>query len=137
MGGGGTTAPGDQAEQGRAGVLVVDDHAPIRDLVRLVLEGEGYAVQEAADGAAALRRARAAPPGVILLDLEMPGLDGPGFLAAYRAGPGPHAPVVVLTAAPEAGRRAAALGAAGWLGKPFDVAALRTVVARVAGPPGR
>jgi len=133
VGGGGTTAP---AGRGRAGVLIVDDYAPIRDLVRLVLEGAGYAVREAADGAAALRRVRAAPPDAILLDLEMPGLDGPGFLAAYRAGPGPHAPVVVMTATTEAARRATALGAAGWLGKPFDLAELRAVVARVAGPPG-
>jgi CheY-like chemotaxis protein len=124
------------ADPGRLGVLVVDDSAPIRDLVRLVLEGEGYAVQEAADGAAALGRVRAAPPGVILLDLEMPGLDGPGFLTSYRAGPGPHAPVVVMTATPEPARWATALGAAGWVGKPFGVAQLCAVVARLAGPPG-
>ena len=49
-------------------VLVVDDHAPIRELVRAVLEGAGYAVREAADGAAALALAGRAPPAVILLD---------------------------------------------------------------------
>ena len=72
-------------DRGPTGVLVVDDHAPVRELVRLVLEGAGYAVREAADGAEALRRVRETRPGVILLDLAMPGLDGPGFVVAYRA----------------------------------------------------
>jgi CheY-like chemotaxis protein len=74
-------------------VLVVDDYAPIRALVRDVLEAAGYAVREAADGAAALALVRRAPPSVVLLDVGLPVLDGPGFLAAYRRGPGPHAPL--------------------------------------------
>ena len=106
-------------------VLVVEDHAPIRELVRAVLEGAGYAVREAADGAAALALARRAPPAVILLDVDLPVLDGPGFLAAYRRAPGPHAPVVLMTAAGPAGRAAGSrAGAAGHLGKPFGLAAL-------------
>jgi two-component system, chemotaxis family, chemotaxis protein CheY len=118
-------------------VLVVDDHAQIRELVRTVLEGAGYAVREAADGAEALRLARAAPPAVILLDVGMPVLDGPGFVAAYRRAPGPHAPVVVLTAAAAAARWAAELEAAGHLGKPFGLAALLAAVGRLAAPKGR
>ena len=113
-------------------VLVVEDHAPIRELVRAVLEGAGYAVREAADGAAALALAGRAPPAVILLDLDLPVLDGPGFLAAYRGAPGPHAPVVLMTAAApaDAARRAATLGAAGHLGKPFGLAELLAAVGR-------
>ena len=123
-------------DRGPTGVLVVDDHAPVRELVRLVLEGAGYAVREAADGAEALRRVRETRPGVILLDLTMPGLDGPGFVAAYRAQPGPAAPVVVMSAAPEAPRWAAVLGATGRVGKPFALPELLAAVARVVGPPG-
>jgi CheY-like chemotaxis protein len=113
-------------------VLVVEDHAPIRELVRAVLEGAGYAVREAADGAAALALAGRAPPAVILLDVDLPVLDGPGFLAAYRRAPGPHAPVVLMTAAgpADAARQAAALGAAGHLGKPFGLAELLAAVGR-------
>ena len=117
-------------------VLVVDDHAAIRALVRAVLEGAGYAVREAADGAEALRVARAACPAVILLDVGMPGLDGPGFAAAYRRAPGPHAPVVVLTAAGDPGGWAAAVGAVGHLAKPFAAAALLATTAQAAAGSG-
>src|SRR5215510_5828996 len=78
-------------------VLVVDDNPDVRAVVRDALEGAGYAVVEAADGAAALRLVRGMRPAAVLLDVDMPVVDGPGFAAAYRALPGPHAPVVVMT----------------------------------------
>ncbi len=104
--------------------MVVDDHAAIRELVREVLEGVGYTVREAADGAEALRLAREARPDLILLDIGMPVMDGRQFAAAYRLEPGPRAPVVVMTAAQDAARRSAELaelGVAGYLGKPFSM----------------
>jgi two-component system OmpR family response regulator len=122
------------AAASRADVLVVDDHPGIRDLVRDVLTAAGYGVRAAADGAAALRLATAAPPAVILLDVQMPGLDGPAFVAAYRRAPGPHAPVVVMTAADAPGW-AARLRAAGHLGKPFGVDPLLAAVRRFGGRP--
>jgi CheY-like chemotaxis protein len=126
-------------------VLVVEDEAPLRELVRQALEDEGCAVATAADGAAALahlRRARAAgeAPDVILLDMQMPGLDGWGFAAAYRREPPPRAPVVVMTAAPDARaarRWAAEAGAAACLPKPFDLEAFLTVVGRFTDCVGR
>ena len=119
-------------------VLVVDDEAPIRELVRQALEDEGCAVATAADGAAALahlRLARAAgeSPDVILLDIRMPVLDGWGFAAAYRREPPPRAPVVVMTAAldaRDARRWAAEVGAAACLPKPFDLEEFLAVVGR-------
>ena len=64
-------------------VLVVDDDAAIRELLRCVLEGEGHAVGEASDGMMALEAMRAsAEPLVVLLDLHMPRLSGEGVLAA-------------------------------------------------------
>ena len=120
---------------GWGGVLVVDDHEPIRGLMRAVLEGAGYAVREAGDGAAALRLALEARPAVILLDLGLPGPDGRQVLAADRRGPGPHAPVVLMSAAWSLEQYAAEEGAAG-LSKPFTVTELLAVVGRYVPPPG-
>jgi CheY-like chemotaxis protein len=84
----------------RAGdVLIVDDNENLRTLLRATPEGAGHKVVEAADGKEALRRARSGPRlALILLDLDTPVLDGPGFAAAYRVGPSPHVPVVVMSA---------------------------------------
>ena len=113
---------GGMAEAAGGGpVLVVDDDATIREVVDAFLSEEGYEVVTAPDGAAALARVRERPPGLILLDMRMPVMDGWAFARAYRRAPGPHAPIVVLTAAREAAERAAAIGADGVLGKPFDL----------------
>jgi GAF domain-containing protein/CheY-like chemotaxis protein len=80
-------------------VLVVDDDADFRDLARRMLEREGYAVIEADNGRAALDRLRDATPGVILLDLMMPEMDGFDFVAAVRANAAWRSlPIVVITA---------------------------------------
>ena len=80
-------------------VLVVDDDADFRDLARRVLEREGYSVVEAENGRAALARLRDTVPGVILLDLMMPEMDGFDFVAAVRAEAAWRAlPIVVITA---------------------------------------
>lgn len=129
---GGATGSPSASEQDRDSVLVVDDHAAIRELVREVLQSAGYAVREAPDGEVALRLAREAPPDLILLDVGMPVMDGRQFAAAYRQEPGRRAPVVVMTAAQDTGRWAAELDADGHLGKPFGVADLLATVARFA-----
>src|ERR671938_548867 len=92
-------------------VLVVDDDPDIREVIAEVLLDEGCAVETAPDGQVALQRVQAHPPDVILLDYKMPRCDGPQFVAAYRALPGQHAPIVLLTAAVSAKQRAAAVGA--------------------------
>ena len=69
-------------------VLVVDDDPDFRDLTRRMLEREGYTVLEADNGRAALDRLRDTIPGVVLLDLMMPEMDGFDFVAAVRADPG-------------------------------------------------
>ncbi len=80
-------------------VLVVDDDADSRHHVRTVLERDDWTVVEAGDGRAALECVASALPRVVLLDLEMPVLDGFAFLEAFRAVPGcADIPVVVLTA---------------------------------------
>src|SRR5262249_23211549 len=109
-------------------VLAVDDDDEIRELVRLILAESGYEVATAADGRAALDVARSFDPALILLDMRMPVMDGWEFARAYRGVPGKRAQVVVLTAARDARARADAVGADGWLAKPFDIVDLLSAV---------
>ena len=111
-------------------ILVVDDDAAIRRVVAAVLADEGYTVAEAPDGGAALARARAAPPRLILLDMRMPGMDGWEFARRYRRRPGPHAPIICVTAAVDAAARGAQIGAVAALAKPFDLDELVALVGR-------
>lgn len=110
-------------------VLVVDDDSSLRDIMQMVLVDEGYEVMVAADGEIALRLVQQRRPAVILLDVNMPVLDGPGFFRAYRQLPGPHAPVIVMTAGKSAARVAAEIGAEDFLSKPYN---LEDVFAKVA-----
>jgi CheY-like chemotaxis protein len=116
-------------------ILVVDDDPGIRGLVDLALSDEGYRVVTAADGAAALEVLAQQLPAIILLDMRMPIMDGWEFARTYRARPGPHAPIVVVTAAREATERAAQIAAEGVLPKPFRLAELLAVVATYAVQP--
>jgi two-component system, chemotaxis family, chemotaxis protein CheY len=109
-------------------ILVVDDEASIREMIEIVLSSAGYEVSTAPHGAAALDVVQRAPPNLILLDMRMPVLDGWGFARVYRQKPGPHAPIVVLTAARDAAARAAEIDADGYLGKPFNVDELLALV---------
>ncbi len=113
-------------------VLVVDDDASIRDLIEMALADRGYAVEAASDGAAALEVVGYTHPSLILLDMRMPGMNGWEFARAYRELPGPHVPIIVLTAARDAGERAAEISAEGFLGKPFDLNELLGIVAQYA-----
>ena len=80
-------------------VLVIDDECDMRQRTRLVLEKHGWSVVEAENGAQALEKVAHATPRVILLDLNMPVMDGFEFLRALRERPGcERVPVVVLTA---------------------------------------
>ena len=112
---------------------MVDDDEPVRRLLVWALTDEGYAVREAADGAVALARAQEAPPGLILLDMRMPVMDGWAFARRYHTRPGPHAPIICVTAAADAAAvaaRGAQIGAVASLGKPFDLDELLALVRR-------
>ena len=105
-------------------VLIVDDEPDIRRIAKLGLSRVGgMEVVEAANGAEALVRAKADKPDAVLLDVMMPGLDGPSTLARLREDPATSGiPVVFLTAKAIAVEleRLKVLGAAGVLTKPFD-----------------
>lgn len=114
-------------------ILLVEDDESIREFIEMALTDEGFAVETASDGVAGLAVASRIKPRLILLDMRMRGLDGWGFSRAYRQSPGPHAPVVVLTAARDAGASAAEIEADAFLAKPFDLDDLLTLVRRFLG----
>jgi two-component system chemotaxis response regulator CheY len=114
-------------------ILVVEDDESLRRLLFWTLTEEGYSVMEASDGAVALARVHEAAPGLILLDMRMPVLDGWEFARRYRARPGPHAPIICVTAAVDAAEVAARgtqIGAVASLSKPFDLDELLALVRR-------
>jgi CheY-like chemotaxis protein len=112
-------------------VLVIDDDRAFLGMLRSVLTEEGHGVLAATDGRAGLELARQSPPDVILLDVLMPGMDGPAFARAYAHLPGRHAPIVVLTgASPAAAGRIDT--AAAFLAKPFELDQLVGVLRAVA-----
>ena len=103
--------------------LVVDDSRVIRKVARRILEDIGFEIAEAADGQEALAWCRTAMPEAILLDWNMPGMNGIEFLKVLRTEPGGRAPVVVLcTVENERERMVEALdaGADEYIMKPFD-----------------
>lgn len=119
------------ASDGRPLVLVVDDDPDILDAVCDILEGEHYRVTRARHGQEALERVAEERPAIVLLDLMMPVMDGVAFARALRAQyTEDEIPIVVISADGNP-QRAAAVGARGFLAKPFDIDALLDEVASV------
>jgi CheY-like chemotaxis protein len=115
-------------------ILVADDKATGRELVRTVLESSGYTVIEAENGLEALRCAREVHPDLIILDIHMPGRDGFQVIQELRQDPAfAPTPIVALTASAMQGdrERAIASGFTGYLTKPIRLSALREEVARL------
>jgi len=114
----------------RPTLLIVDDHAAFRSLARRLLAAGGFeVVGEAADGHAALDAARELRPDVVLLDVQLPDLDG--FEVAVRLGAAEAAPAVVLTSSRDRsdyGARVERCGARGFIPKvELSGAALRAL----------
>lgn len=109
-------------------VLVVDDDPEIRDLVRWLLEDEGWTVETAADGRAALDQATRIRPALIVLDMGLPLLSGEEVARRLHDVYADPPPIVVVSADGRAGERAARIGAASFLHKPFDVDELADLV---------
>lgn len=118
-------------------VLVIDDDSNVRDTVAVMLEREGFQPVLAGDGQSGLERALALQPGLILVDLWMPGLNGAEVCKEIRAH-GMNTPVIVLSAAGEEMNKVQLLdiGADDYLVKPFRVrellARIRAVLRRAA-----
>ena len=123
----------------QAHLLVVDDDANIRTMLRRYLSGEGFVVSEAADGEAARAQLRKTPVDLVLLDVTMPGEDGFSLARAIRAGS--QIPIIMLTGKGDLIDRVVGLesGADDYIAKPFHLrevlARIRTVLRRTAAQP--
>jgi CheY-like chemotaxis protein len=120
-----------------ARILIVEDHPTMREAMRLVLEGEGFAIEEAADGQRALEMVRADPPDLVFLDMNIPGSSGAEVLSEMRSDPlTAGVRVIIVTADGEEGReRAIAMGADEYFTKPFSPITLLDTVERVLNEP--
>jgi len=115
--------PNPEAPDSRPLVLVVDDDMMIRLLIRESLEQAGFEVMEAEDGAKAIQRFTEKPPEIVLMDVEMPKLDGFSACAALRRLPhGQNTPIILVTGHDDAKtfNRGFDAGATDFLAKPIN-----------------
>ena len=117
-------------------ILAVDDSLTMREMIRLTLEPAGFTVHTADDGVHGTELLDDMAPDVIITDINMPRLDGFGFIQAVRDHSAHRStPILVLTteAQPEMKARARAAGATGWIVKPFDPVKLVKALQMVSG----
>ena len=104
-------------------VLVIEDNPANMELVRYILDKFGYAVDAAIDGESGVRMAQASPPGLVICDLQLPGIDGFGVLRQLKSMPQMRqVPVLAVTAYAMVGDRERVLAAGfdGYIAKPID-----------------
>ena len=115
-------------------VLTVDDSRVMREMLLQVLRSAGFTVFQAEDGVEGLELLEQAAPDVIITDINMPRLDGYGFIERVR-NEGPHraTPILVLSTESSAEKkdRARRAGATGWIVKPFEAESLLGAIGRV------
>lgn len=117
-------------------VLAVDDSRTMRDMLNLALSSAGFTTHLAEDGMHGLEVLDGIEPNVIITDINMPRMDGFGFINAVRSkSKWSRIPILVLTteSADELKAKARAAGATGWIVKPFDPAKLVKALQMVAG----
>ena len=117
-------------------VLVVEDNERNRKLVRTVLEFRGYEIVELEDGEHTVARAKECKPVVVLMDIELPKVDGITALRMLRADPETaHIPVVAVTASvtPNERDRVVAAGFNAYISKPIDVMSFGVQIDKLAG----
>jgi two-component system KDP operon response regulator KdpE len=122
-----------------AKILIIEDDADTRQLLRIRLEGQGYETAAAADAVGAIQVAREERPDAILLDMGLPGGDGIVVMERLKSFPAlEHIPVIVVSARePSAtGARAAEAGAHAYVQKPIDHEALLSAIRSALGEAG-
>ena len=105
-------------------ILIVDDNEKNLKLIRDVLQFKGFATLEAADGEAAVRLAEDNQPALVLMDVQLPGMDGRAAMKAIKAGERTrNIPIIALTALAMRGTRESLLadGFDGYLAKPVEI----------------
>jgi CheY-like chemotaxis protein len=110
-------------------ILIVDDDPLIRELMTELLRDEGYQVETAADGAQGLELVERLTPALAVVDAEMPGLDGEGFVRALRRRH-QRLPVVAISVDRWSARSMVERGASAYLTKPFQLDDVVGTVAR-------
>lgn len=116
-------------------ILIVDDDDDFREALAEVLSQAGYPVQQAENGEVALARAAEEAPGIVLLDLKMPVLDGWGVVERLRKDPkSAHIPILILSAYGFEWE-SELLGAQGYVPKSVGTEEILERVRRAAGPP--
>jgi DNA-binding response OmpR family regulator len=136
-----TSSPADRPavpDRGSREIMVVEDEGYLRGLIRLALERAGYRVRDVADGEAALEAVAQRRPDLILLDVDLPGIDG--FVVCQRLEEDPSTagiPILMLTAMAEDAdrRRGLGVGADGYVAKPFGPFALLARIRAELGEP--
>ena len=122
------------ANKDRKRVLVADDNAVSRELIREILEYDQYEVIEGGDGGEALEKVRQHRPDLALLDIQMPVMDGNAVIRHIRADPAlSNLPVAALTAYAMQGDRERALAAGfnSYITKPIEIPDFRAQVAKL------
>ena len=122
-----------------ATILVVEDHSLSRELVTDLLEAAGYTVLQAEDGLGLLERVQAEQPDLILLDLQLPDIDGLTLAHQLMAYPETRQiPILAMSAhaSPERRAQVMAAGCVDFLTKPLDTQAVLSTVARFLGGEG-
>jgi len=114
-------------------ILYVEDNYDNRNLVRRVLESEGYLMEEASNAEGAMEKIQAVRPSLILMDINMPGIDGYALTARIKQTPGfATVPIVAVTANVMRGDREKSLeaGCDGYIQKPIDIDILSQQIER-------
>jgi two-component system chemotaxis response regulator CheY len=118
-------------------ILVIDDASLVRLYYRQILEAAGYEVDEAYNGLEALEKLTGAPPDLLIVDVNMPQMDGLTFLATLRRQPLPHCGIPALVTSTESATQdmvaARAAGANYYLVKPLSQSVLAEHVAMICG----
>jgi two-component system cell cycle response regulator DivK len=120
-------------------ILIVDDNATNLKLARVLLQGEGYAVRTATDAEDALRQLATYSPRLILMDIQLPGMDGLQLTQMLKSDVSTRAIVILaLTAYAMKGdeEKARAAGCDGYVTKPIDIDSLPQLIAHHLGPGG-
>jgi two-component system, chemotaxis family, chemotaxis protein CheY len=118
-------------------VMIVDDSASLRQVVRMALSGAGYEVMEAGDGQEALDRLNGSKIHLVISDVNMPRMDGITFVKTLKQRPEYRfLPVIMLTTEAGEARKdeGRAAGAKAWMVKPFQPAQMLAAVSKLVGP---